>query len=93
MSIEPEAIELDASSPSPQSLDLTGLPAPVANELQRLVATLRNNLGRAGSPPASFEQVPYEAWAQRLQSWIDSHPARPITFDDSRESIYAGRGE
>jgi hypothetical protein len=92
MSVEPETRELSGSSP-PQSLDLTGLPAPVANDLQRLVATLRNNLGHASSPSAPFKQEPAEAWARRLQSWVDSHPARPITIDDSRESVYSGRGE
>jgi hypothetical protein len=92
MNVEPEARELNGSSP-PQSLDLTGLPAPVANELQRLVATLRDNLGHAPGPSAPFEQEPYEAWTRRLQSWVDSHPARPITIDDSRESVYSGRGE
>ncbi len=92
MSVEPETGEANALSP-PRSLDLTGLPAPVTNELQRIVAPLRDNLGHASSPAAPFEQEPAEAWARRLQSWVDSHPARPITIDDSREGVYSGRGE
>jgi hypothetical protein len=32
-------------------------------------------------------------WAKRLQAWADSLPVRPTSMDDSRESIYAGRGE
>jgi hypothetical protein len=32
-------------------------------------------------------------WARRLQEWVDSLPVRPSNMDDSRESIYAGRGE
>jgi hypothetical protein len=32
-------------------------------------------------------------WARRLQAWVDSLPIRPTQMDDSRESIYAGRGE
>jgi hypothetical protein len=32
-------------------------------------------------------------WAKRLQTWVESLPVRPTTMDDSRESIYAGRGE
>jgi hypothetical protein len=32
-------------------------------------------------------------WARRLQAWVESLPVRPTTMDDSRESIYAGRGE
>lgn len=34
-----------------------------------------------------------EAWMRRLHAWVDTHPSRPLTLDDSRESIYAGRGE
>jgi hypothetical protein len=34
-----------------------------------------------------------EEWVKRLQAWVDSHPVEPTTMDDSRESIYAGRGE
>ena len=93
MSIEPEARELAASSLSPRSLDLTGLPAAVANELHRLVATLRDNLGHASTPSASSVKESPEAWAQRLQAWVDTHAPEATTMDDSRESIYAGRGE
>lgn len=32
-------------------------------------------------------------WVRRLQAWVGSLPVRPTTMDDSRESIYAGRGE
>jgi hypothetical protein len=32
-------------------------------------------------------------WARRLQAWVGSLPVRPTGMDDSRESIYAGRGE
>lgn len=41
----------------------------------------------AASPPAP------EQWVRQLQAWVDKHPSRPATIDDSRESIYAGRGE
>ncbi len=36
-----------------------------------------------------------EAWSKHVKSWVDSQPHRygPSTMDDSRESIYAGRGE
>lgn len=94
MSIEPETSNLGGPSAPPQSLDLTGLPAPVADELRKLVTTLRENLVPASSPcaPNSVEEPP-EMWARRLQAWVDSHPVRAITIDDSRESLYAGRGE
>lgn len=32
-------------------------------------------------------------FAQRLESWIALHPILDHAIDDSRESIYAGRGE
>ena len=32
-------------------------------------------------------------WVKRLKAWVASLPVRPTTMDDSRESIYAGRGE
>jgi hypothetical protein len=35
-----------------------------------------------------------EQWLRTFQEWVSSHPVRPgIHLDDSRESIYAGRGE
>jgi hypothetical protein len=34
-----------------------------------------------------------EEWVKRLHELVHSQPIRPCTMDDSRESIYAGRGE
>ena len=92
MSIETETSDVDGPSILPQSLDLSGIPAPVADELRKLVATLRDNLGHASSPVHPAEEPP-EAWARRLQAWVDGHPSRLITIDDSRESLYTSRGE
>jgi len=91
MSVEPEAKNLNGPSALVQSLDLSGLPAPVADELRKLVVTLRDNLGHDSSPTPTAEEP--EAWARRLQAWVDGHAARPITIDDSRDSLYASRGE
>ena len=93
MSIEPESKDSAGPSVSRESLDLTGLPASVADELRKLVATLRDHFGSAPSFPGSVAQEPPEAWARRLQAWVDTHPTRPISIDDSRESLYSGRGE
>jgi hypothetical protein len=93
MTIEPESNDSAGLSASRETLDLTGLPAPVANELRKLVSTLRDSLGSVPSVPGSVAQEPPEAWARRLQAWVDTHPARPISIDDSRESLYSGRGE
>ena len=40
--------------------------------------------------PASRSQ---EEWKKKLQALIDLHPVVTHFVDDSRESIYAGRGE
>jgi plasmid stability protein len=42
------------------------------------------------TPRASRSSAKY---AERLKAWIDLHPVLDHVIDDSRESIYAGRGE
>ena len=69
MSIEPESQDSAVRSVSGESLDLTGLPAPVADELRKLVATLRDNLGPVPSFPRPAAVEPPEVWARRLQAW------------------------
>ena len=93
MNVEPEPKDAVGPAEAPRSLDLTGLPAPVADGLRKLVETLRGNLAHAPSPPGPSAGEPPEEWARRLQAWVDTHPARPIAIDDSRESLYTGRGE
>jgi Arc/MetJ-type ribon-helix-helix transcriptional regulator len=34
-----------------------------------------------------------QEWCDRFDQWADSHKTLPHEADDSRESIYAGRGE
>ncbi len=89
-------IQRDTSSGSPispQTLDMTGLPAGVADELRRLVAALQDTLIPASARSRPVPQEHPDQWAQRLQAWVDTHPARPIMIDDSRENLYAERGE
>lgn len=93
MSIEPESQDSAVPPFSGESLDLTGLPAPIADGLRKLVATLRDNLGPAPGFPRPVAVESSEEWARRLQAWVDSHPPRPNSIDDSRESLYSGRGE
>jgi hypothetical protein len=93
MSVEPGAKFTGEPSAAQANLDLTGLPAPVADELRRLVKTLRDNLGRQPVPGADPSGESPDQWSRRLQAWVDSHPVRAVTLDESRESIYAGRGE
>jgi hypothetical protein len=54
--------------------------------LQRLA---EESLGNEHMPqPLSAEQ-----WEAQLRAWVASHADWPAEFDDSRESIYEGRGE
>jgi hypothetical protein len=39
-------------------------------------------------PPLSAEE-----WIAEWRAWADNQPVRPVIADDSRESIYEGRGE
>ncbi len=61
--------------------------APEAMALEALDEKL------ADAEPASVERS-REAWLAGLHAWASSHQvSRAETVDDSRESIYAGRGE
>ncbi len=40
-----------------------------------------------------YETATLEEWSHELRAWAASHPASDVIADDSRESIYAGRGE
>jgi hypothetical protein len=46
--------------------------------------------GNGIKPPA---EVPYEQWVVEFDAWVASHKPVGHFVDDSRESIYAGRGE
>jgi hypothetical protein len=72
------------------TIDVSGLPESVVNDLRELVNSLREWQALPGSTRSS--ETP-EEWVQRFTAWVESHPKRPIEFDDSRESIYSGRGE
>jgi hypothetical protein len=72
----------------PQTIDATGLSAEAVDLIERLVAMLRT------CPPVQTpNQLDPEAWSAALRRWAESHPKREIEIDDSRETIYAGRGE
>jgi Arc/MetJ-type ribon-helix-helix transcriptional regulator len=45
------------------------------------------------SRPQDAKRESTEAWIARVRAWSDSHPAVEGFVDDSRESIYEGRGE
>jgi hypothetical protein len=74
---------------SPQTIDVSGLPEAVVRDLRRLVETIR---GQTEPKGAGLTAETPEEWVARLVAWAESHPKRVIDFDDSRESIYEGRG-
>ena len=43
--------------------------------------------------PSSARQISVKEWIKRFDAWVASHPSRNQFVDDSRESIYEGRGE
>ncbi len=63
---------------------------------EALARWMSENEGGEGEPEATsattLQANPGE-WARRLQAWVASLSVRPTSMDDSRESIYAGRGE
>ncbi len=71
-------------------IDVSGLPEAVVSDLQRLVETIRKGVAHSALP--AREETAQE-WIARLRVWTESHPRRQIEIDDSRESIYEGRGE
>ncbi|HEY1378632.1 MAG TPA: hypothetical protein VGF55_17665 [Gemmataceae bacterium] len=63
------------------------------HDIQRLVASIRQNLDRGRNGPVPGDVQAAAEWVARFRAWAENHPKRDIDFDDSRESIYAGRGE
>jgi hypothetical protein len=61
------------------------------DDTEKVVADLRKKFGLTCDARA-LQRNPAE-WVKRLQELVASQPIRPNNMDDSRESIYAGRGE
>jgi len=71
-----------------REIDVTGLPEEAIRAVQSVVSLLRGHLGTGGPAFSSREE-----WARAIKEWAESHPRIDKPADDSRESIYAGRGE
>lgn len=71
-----------------ESIDVTGLSADSVRMIESLVRSLRSEDNKK-----SWNQRDPDGWAAALHLWVESHPKREIVIDDSRETIYAGRGE
>jgi len=60
--------------------------------VQRVVQEKLSSAAPASSSVASSGDS--DPWLTLFEEWVTSHPARAnVHLDDSRESIYAGRGE
>lgn len=55
---------------------------------QRLTESAASAPDRSPTSPKASQ-----GFDQRLHAWIELHPRTVTAVDDSRESIYAGRGE
>ena len=61
-----------------------------------LVELVQRSLSQAPpspAPAASTGPANSDQWSREWRAWAASHPPLPLPVDDSRESIYAGRGE
>ncbi len=56
-----------------------------------VLEAVAEKLGDVDSPSSSLSNNGSD-WLQKLQACIDLHPVVTCFVDDSRESIYAGRG-
>jgi hypothetical protein len=75
-----------------QTIDVSGLPEGVVQDIQKVVSDIRQNLAQGRIASTADALSPTE-WVDRFRAWTESHPKRDLVVDDSRESIYAGRGE
>lgn len=63
-------------------------PSAAINEAVQL---LRNEIENHGQE--SVDEIAAPEWCERFERWAESHRHLAHEADDSRESIYAGRGE
>jgi hypothetical protein len=71
-----------------RSIDVSGLPEEAIRAVETLVSLLREKPRQGVRGYSSPEE-----WVRALREWAESHPKLDHIADDSRESIYAGRGE
>jgi len=70
------------------TIDVSDLSPEAVQIVESLVQELRGR-GRSVAPNI-LDPV---GWSKSLRAWASSHPSRSIEIDDSRETIYEGRGE
>lgn len=80
--IEPETAELLAAEARARGLSV--------DDYLRTLLPATN--GRSGETPL-YRSATREEWVRAFREWAASHAVLSETADDSRESIYEGRGE
>jgi hypothetical protein len=70
-----------------RTIDVSGLPEEAVRAVESIVAMLRPK----SFVPPSFRSA--DEWSQALRAWGASHGRLDRLADDSRDSIYEGRGE
>ncbi len=73
---------------SQRSVDVSGLSEEAVRAVESVVSAIR---GKSEAGPDAYPSR--EEWAKALRDWAASHERVDHFVDDSRESIYAGRGE
>lgn len=73
-----------------RTIDVTGLPGPVIDNLEQLVAGLRAAIPGGGSRLTEDEKS-LEQRVAAWRAWVESYQYVTAVADDSRESIYEGR--
>lgn len=60
-----------------------------------LLQVVEEDLAVGEAPLESHIDTPLkpDAWLKEFREWVASHPRLDYVADDSRDSIYAGRGE
>lgn len=80
-----------------RSIDVTGLADEAIAAVEHLVSYLRRQ--QEGGPGGTTPPLPSQEWRRAFEAWMTDVQARAgryppgFVIDDSRESIYEGRGE
>lgn len=84
----PNSAEAEAKPRKQAEAAGTDLAALVLEASEEKLSALDDAAG-----PNGHQNLPAEEWIARLRRWAASHQPLPSEADDSRASIYSGRGE
>ena len=62
------------------------------NDLLKEMLDEREGVTPQPEEPTTPPQMTADEWSRTLRAWATGHPVRAVLADDSRESIYEGRG-